>query len=88
MNEVSDLLIHGGRIVTANGTIDGSILVDKGKIVSISEKNIVAHADVETDTSGLYVLPGLIDTHVHFRDPGMIQKEDFLTGQGLPPKEA
>ena len=80
MNEVPDLLIHGGRIVTANGTIDGSILVDKGKIVSISEKNIVAHADVETDASGLYVLPGLIDTHVHFRDPGMIQKEDFLTG--------
>jgi allantoinase len=77
--KVPDLLIHGGRVVTEKGTIDASILVDKGKIVSVSSQSTV-HADVEIDASGLYVFPGLIDTHVHFRDPGMIQKEDFLSG--------
>jgi allantoinase len=77
--KVPDLLIHGGKVVTAKGTIDASILVDKGKIVSVSSRSIV-HADEEIDASGLFVFPGLIDTHVHFREPGMIQKEDFLSG--------
>ena len=77
--KVPNLLIHGGKVITEKGAIDASILVDKGKIVSVSSQSSV-HADEEIDASGLYVLPGLIDTHVHFRDPGMIQKEDFLTG--------
>ena len=74
-----DLLIRDGTVVTANHTVTASILVDEGRIVSISNQD-VGHADEEFDASGLYILPGLIDTHVHFRDPGMTQKEDFLSG--------
>jgi len=76
---VSDLLIRGGTIVTKDGALKASVLVDEGRVISISTKGKV-HADEEFDATGLYVLPGLIDTHVHFRDPGMTQKEDFLSG--------
>ncbi len=79
MVEVPDLLIRGGTIVTKDGALKASILVDKGKIVSISTQRNV-QADVEFDATGLHVLPGLVDSHVHFRDPGMTQKEGFLSG--------
>jgi len=75
-----DLLIRAGTIVTEHGMMKGSILVEKGKVSSVSRSQDALRADEEIDASGLYVLPGLIDTHVHFRDPGMTQKEDFETG--------
>lgn len=77
---MSDLLIRGGTIVTERGMMKASILVEKGKVLSVSQPQDTLQADEEVDASGLYVLPGLIDTHVHFRDPGMTQKEDFLSG--------
>jgi len=76
---VVDLLIHGGTIVTANGTMKASILVDNGKITKVSGQDRF-EADERIDATGLHIIPGLIDTHVHFRDPGMTQKEDFLSG--------
>jgi len=75
-----DLLIRGGTVVTERGTMIASILVDGGKVTSVGPSQDTVRADEVVDASGLYVLPGLIDTHVHFRDPGMAQKEDFLTG--------
>lgn len=75
-----DLLIRGGTVVTERGMMIASILVDGGKVISVGQSQHTVQADEVVDASGLYVLPGLIDTHVHFRDPGMIQKEDFLTG--------
>lgn len=75
-----DLLIHDGTVVTESGTTKASVLVEKGKVISISRSQGTLRANEEIDATGLYVLPGLIDTHVHFRDPGMTQKEDFLTG--------
>lgn len=74
-----DLLIKGGTIVTASDTAKASILVKKGKIIRVSNQK-VGQADEEIDASGLYIFPGLVDTHVHFRDPGMTQKENFLSG--------
>ncbi len=74
-----DLLIRGGTVVARDGLLKASILVDKGKVISISTR-VNIQADDEFDATGLHVLPGLIDTHVHFRDPGMTQKEDFLSG--------
>jgi len=76
---MADLLIHGGTIVTANRTFDASLLIDKGRIVSVS-KSAHMRARSRVNAKGLYILPGLIDTHVHFRDPGMTHKEDFVTG--------
>lgn len=54
------------------------IAINDGKIAKISKTPL--HADKEIDIKGHYVLPGLIDPHVHFRDPGLTYKEDFKTG--------
>lgn len=52
--------------------------IKDGKIVSI--KKLPSNADKTIDLKGMIVLPGLIDVHVHFRDPGLTYKEDFHTG--------
>ena len=54
------------------------IKVENGKIADISKNPIVA--DETIDIKGNYILPGFIDPHIHFRDPGLTQKEDFKTG--------
>ncbi len=54
------------------------IAIEDGKIAKISKTPILG--DKEIDIKGQYVLPGLIDPHVHFRDPGLTYKEDFKTG--------
>lgn len=55
-----------------------SLGIKDGKIFSI--KKLPSHADKTIDLKGMIVLPGLIDAHVHFRDPGLTFKEDFRTG--------
>ena len=73
------LLIKGGRIFKAMGRA-ADILVADGKIAEISE-DICETGDMTVlDVSGLIVSPGLVDMHVHFRDPGFEYKEDILTG--------
>ncbi|WEV45681.1 dihydroorotase [Streptococcaceae bacterium ESL0687] len=74
------LLIKNGRLVDPASKFDGlaDILIENGKIVQIAE-NITAEADL-IDASGYVVAPGLIDVHVHFREPGQTHKEDIHTG--------
>ena len=55
-----------------------SLAIEDGKITKISKSSI--EGDKEIDLEGQLVLPGLIDPHVHFRDPGLTYKEDFKTG--------
>ena len=55
-----------------------SLAIEDGKIAKISKSSI--EGDKEIDLKGQLVLPGLIDPHVHFRDPGLTYKEDFKTG--------
>jgi len=72
-------LIKGGTIVNEGRTFDGSIVVDDKNILSITEGT--THPDVPVDevidASGCFVLPGVIDDHVHFREPGLTEKADI-----------
>jgi dihydroorotase len=75
-----DLLIRGGTVVTPNGAETRDILVRDGRFASI-EPSIEPPAGVEiVDAAGKLVFPGLIDTQVHFREPGLEYKEDLASG--------
>ena len=74
------LLIKGGRVCATTAADESDILIKDGKIAEISE-NINETVDMTVlNVSGLIVAPGLVDMHVHFRDPGFEYKEDILTG--------
>jgi dihydroorotase (multifunctional complex type) len=62
------------------GFVEASICIEKEKIVSITKLPSEQHADRVIDAEGNLVLPGMIDMHVHFRDPGSLEREDFETG--------
>lgn len=63
-----------------NDTRAVDLLVENGKIVVIATSGDTAEADTVVDLSGALVLPGVIDTHVHFDDPGFTHRENFATG--------
>ena len=76
------ILIKGGHVVDPKNNLDGNydILVDGSRIAAI-EKDIVPGPDYEVvDAKGLLVFPGLIDMHVHLREPGLDHKETIVTG--------
>ncbi|WP_428490237.1 allantoinase AllB [Rhodopila sp.] len=75
-----DLVIHGGRIVHPDAIVDASLAVRDGRIAAIGTPDLMPTATETLDASGLHVLPGAIDVHVHFRDPGYTHKEDWGTG--------
>lgn len=78
-----NLLIKNGILVSPEGRYQANIAVQDGKTAVIManfsclEEN---NYDKVIDAKGLYVLPGCMDPHVHFRDPGHTNKEDFFTG--------
>ncbi|WP_249226816.1 allantoinase AllB [Alicyclobacillus mengziensis] len=71
-----DLMIKNGDLVTPQATRRADIGITGGKIAAIGNLEGAAARDVY-DASGLYVFAGFIDEHVHSRDPGLTQKEDF-----------
>ena len=73
---MSDLVIKNSKLIGKDG--EYSIGVDEGKITEISRGTLTG--DKVIDIKSNYLLPGFIDPHVHFRDPGLTQKEDFKTG--------
>ena len=74
-----NLLIKNARIVDAAHDFYGDIYIENGKIKEISEE--IIKGDVETiDALGKVLMPSFIDTHTHFRDPGLTYKEDIETG--------
>jgi dihydroorotase (multifunctional complex type) len=75
-----DLVVKNGKIHTPYGFYEGYIAVDAGKIVSLGKGGALPEADRVVDARGNHVLPGMIDMHVHFRDPGFTEREDFETG--------
>lgn len=75
------ILIKQGYVVDPHTRREGvcDVLIEAGKIKGVAGQ-IDAQADEVIDASGCYVLPGLIDLHVHFRDPGLTYKETLETG--------
>ena len=79
---MKDLLIKNANVVSPADNINGKydILVKDGKIAEIgSGLNTYGDADI-IDADGLYAVPGLVDMHVHLRDPGQTDKEDIISG--------
>src|SRR6201985_3811641 len=74
-----DLLIKGGITATPNGIAEADVGVVGGQIVAVVALAKAKAAEV-FDAKGLHVLPGVIDTQVHFREPGNEHKEDLETG--------
>lgn len=75
-----DLVVKSGLVYVSGQFIKADVAIDEGKVVALGGSSKVPKGSKELDATGKYVIPGLIDTHAHFRDPGMTQKEDFATG--------
>jgi dihydroorotase len=71
------LAIVQGTLITAEGKRRANVFSDNGKITAIEEGIDSRRADEIEDARGLLVFPGFIDPHIHSRDPGLTEKEDF-----------
>jgi dihydroorotase len=72
------LILRNGTVLTQMGRVEADVTVDGGRIRAIGRAS--GEAETEIDAAGLHLLPGAIDTQVHFREPGMTHKEDLATG--------
>jgi dihydroorotase len=79
MSERFDLLIVGGAVYTPGGLVETDIGIRNGRIAELGSLASADAAD-RIDAKGLTVLPGVMDTQVHFREPGLEHKEDLETG--------
>jgi len=79
MSQTFDLVVRGGRVFTPGGLVEADIGVRDGRIAALAD--LPPHcAGAEVRAQGLVVLPGVIDTQVHFREPGLTHKEDLESG--------
>ena len=74
----ADLIIKNGQLVTPSGIHNGAVVCKGGKIVALNAD--AWQADQVIDAQGLHVLPGVIDSQVHFREPGLEHKETLEAG--------
>ena len=75
-----DLVVRDGLVVTPTNTFNGGVAIKDGLIVAIGTDSVLPDAERVLDVRNKYILPGLMDPHVHFRDPGVTYKEDFTSG--------
>jgi dihydroorotase len=76
----ADLVIRNGRVAMSSTLRSSAIAVRDGRVAWIGPNASAPKGHKVIDASGLIVLPGVIDVHVHLRDPGMTYKEDFRSG--------
>ena len=77
------ILLKNGRIIDPDTNLDmiGDVLIDKDRIIDIADNIDIGKNEAQViDCSGCVVGPGLVDIHVHFRDPGFTYKEDIESG--------
>lgn len=80
MTTTADLVISGGTLVFPDSEVPGSIAVKDGHIVAVGADDSMPPAEETVDATGMHVIPGAIDAHVHFREPGYTHKEDWGSG--------
>ncbi|MDT4904857.1 MAG: dihydroorotase, partial [Pseudonocardiales bacterium] len=75
-----ELRVTGGTVLLPGGSVRADLLVDSERIVGLVD-SAMAIDDVGTvlDATGKVVLPGMVDVHVHTREPGVTHKEDIIT---------
>lgn len=78
------VLIRNARLVNEGREFDADLLVDHGRIVKIASSIEGENARTEIDAQGQWLLPGMIDDQVHFRDPGAPEKVASTASRGLP----
>ena len=76
------ILLKGGRVINPAENRDetADVLIENGKVKKIDRDISESEADRVISAKDCYVMPGFIDMHVHFRDPGYEQKEDIFSG--------
>jgi len=81
MAEKVDLVVRNGTVVTPDSETEADVAIRDGTFVAIAPRGeLDVDAAEEYDATGNHVLPGVIDGHVHFREPGLEYKEDWRTG--------
>lgn len=75
-----DLALENGKVITAEGVLEASIGITEGKVVAIARSEALPKARQTINVEGLWIMPGVIDSHVHLREPGFTHKEDFKRG--------
>ncbi len=76
-----DLLIRGGRLVTEHEVVQAELAVCRGRVEAILGPDVSGvRAEHILDARGLYVLPGIVDAHVHLNEPGRTEWEGYATG--------
>jgi dihydroorotase len=76
----ADLVIRNGQVVSPDGVFAASVAIKDGVVIAVGRDETMPPASESLDAKGLHLLPGAIDDHVHFRDPGYPHKEDFASG--------
>src|SRR6202165_854276 len=84
MSEAFALVLAGGTVVNQAGPLDRDLGIKDGRFAALGALSRAAAAE-RIDCRGLHLLPGVIDTQVHFREPGMTHKEDLETSFRPPP---
>jgi dihydroorotase len=76
----ADLVVRNARVVLDDQILQGGVAATGGVVVAIGDDTALPDATETIDAEGDYLIPGVIDTHVHFREPGLPRHEDFETG--------
>jgi dihydroorotase len=76
----ADLVIHNGKVVSPDTVVEASVAIKDGRVLAIGAADAMPPATETFDAKGLHILPGALDVHVHFRDPGYPHKEDWESG--------